>query len=83
MVLTAVFNQDGLLDALVGGKSRAEIWWNYGNGSFRRSDQRFRYTKAHGLRWGISMATDNRKFLHRSMPMPTPSGSTRGMGRSG
>lgn len=50
---TAVFlkdlNGDGNLDALIAGKEQADIWWNYGHGTFRRSDQHFRFTVRHGL----------------------------------
>jgi hypothetical protein len=40
------------LDALIAGRRQAEIWWNDGRAEFARSNQRFRYTKQHGLAVG-------------------------------
>ncbi|MFW6063845.1 MAG: FG-GAP repeat domain-containing protein, partial [Chloroflexota bacterium] len=40
---------DGDLDALVGARRQAAIWWNEGQGTFANSGQRFRYTQKHGL----------------------------------
>jgi hypothetical protein len=36
-------------DALIAGIKQAVVWWNDGRGSFTRSNQRFNYTKRHGL----------------------------------
>ncbi|MDY7077499.1 MAG: VCBS repeat-containing protein [Chloroflexota bacterium] len=53
---TAVFlsdlDGDGDLDALVGGRRQATIWWNDGQAAFTQSSQRFRYSKKHGLAIG-------------------------------
>jgi len=43
---------DGDLDALIAGKRQATIWWNDGQGSFSRSNQRFRYSDRHALAVG-------------------------------
>jgi hypothetical protein len=43
---------DGDLDALVAGRRQATLWWNDGQAAFTRSDQRFRYSKRHGLTIG-------------------------------
>jgi hypothetical protein len=40
---------DGDPDALVAGRRRAVIWWNDGQAGFTRSNQRFRYSKRHGV----------------------------------
>jgi hypothetical protein len=63
-VFLADLDADGDLDALVGekspvsvwfdamiadGKAQASVWWNGGQGSFRDSGQRLRYTERHGL----------------------------------
>lgn len=42
-------DSDGDLDALVGGKEQASIWWNDGRAVFRDSGQRLNYTERHGL----------------------------------
>jgi hypothetical protein len=42
-------NADGALDALIAGSRQAVIWWNDGYGTFRPSDQHFRYTQRYGL----------------------------------
>lgn len=47
--VTALFlsdlDDDGDLDALVGQSRRATIWWNDGQATFSRSDQRFGYDR--------------------------------------
>jgi hypothetical protein len=63
-VFLADLDADGDLDALVGekspvsvwfdamiadGKAQASVWWNGGQGRFRDSGQRLRYTERHGL----------------------------------
>ena len=42
------FDMDGDLDALIAGIRQAVIWWNDGQSSFTRSNQRFGYTQRHG-----------------------------------
>jgi len=53
---TAVFlkdlNGDGNLHALIAGVEQADIWWNDGHGTFKRSNQHFRYSNRHGLAVG-------------------------------
>jgi hypothetical protein len=49
-IFLADLDEDGDLDALVGGKSQAAIWWNDGGGSFTRANQPIlRFTQRHGL----------------------------------
>ena len=43
---------DGDLDALLGERRRATIWWNDGLALFSKSRQRFSYTKRYGLAIG-------------------------------
>ncbi|HSM55496.1 MAG TPA: VCBS repeat-containing protein [Candidatus Sulfomarinibacteraceae bacterium] len=43
---------DGDLDALIGSRRQATIWWNDGQGAFTASGQRFHYTRKHGLAVG-------------------------------
>jgi hypothetical protein len=45
-------DNDGDLDALIGGPSQAVIWWNNGQAIFTQSNQRFRYSERHGLAIG-------------------------------
>jgi hypothetical protein len=51
-VFLADLDGDGDLDALVAGIRRATLWLNNGEVSFKRSSQRFGYTKRHGLAVG-------------------------------
>ncbi len=51
-VFLADLDGDGDLDALLGGKTQAAIWWNDGPGGFRDSGQRLRYSERHGLAVG-------------------------------
>ena len=48
----ADFDGDGDLDALLGERRWATIWWNDGLALFTKSRQRFFYTKRHGLAVG-------------------------------
>ncbi|MCB8977598.1 MAG: VCBS repeat-containing protein [Ardenticatenaceae bacterium] len=48
----ADFDGDGDLDALLGERRWATIWWNDGLAQFTKSRQRFFYTKRHGLAVG-------------------------------
>jgi hypothetical protein len=48
-VFLADMDGDNDQDALIAGLRQAVIWWNDGQGVFTRSDQRFSYTKRHGL----------------------------------
>lgn len=48
----ADFDGDGDLDALLGERRWATIWWNEGLAQFTKSRQRFFYTKRHGLAVG-------------------------------
>lgn len=43
---------DGDLDALIGGKRQASAWLNDGQGSFKRTSQRFSYSERHALAVG-------------------------------
>jgi hypothetical protein len=43
---------DGDLDALIAGRQAATIWWNDGQAGFAQGQQRFRYTKRHGVAIG-------------------------------
>lgn len=51
-VLLTDFDQDGDLDALIGGVTQARIWWNDGQAVLTQSGQRLRYSKRHGLAVG-------------------------------
>jgi len=50
---TAVFladlDGDRDTDALIAGNRQAVIWWNNGKATFEQSNQRFRFSPAHGL----------------------------------
>ena len=48
-VFLADLDEDGDLDALLGGRRLATIWWNDGQAKFVRDRQKFRYSKRHGL----------------------------------
>jgi hypothetical protein len=43
---------DGDLDALLGRRTQASIWWNDGDGHFTHSNQAFRYSERHALTIG-------------------------------
>lgn len=43
---------DGDVDALIAARRGATVWWNDGRAAFRRSSQRLRYSKKHGLTVG-------------------------------
>jgi len=51
-VFLADLDNDGDLDALVAGRSRAEVWWNTGQGTLFEPGQRLSYTERHGLALG-------------------------------
>jgi FG-GAP-like repeat len=51
-VFLADLDGDGDLDAAVGGKDQASIWWNDGRAGFSDSGQRLRYTERDGLAVG-------------------------------
>lgn len=51
-VFLSDLDEDGDLDALIGGTRRAIIWWNDGLAAFTKSPQRFRTTRRHGLAIG-------------------------------
>ena len=51
-VFLSDLDADGDLDALISGMRQAVIWWNDGQAAFTRSDQRFSYSKRHGLAIG-------------------------------
>jgi hypothetical protein len=51
-VFLSDLDEDGDLDALIGGRRLATIWWNDGQAVFTRDRQRFHYTKRHGLAIG-------------------------------
>jgi len=48
----ADLDSDGDLDALLGERRQATIWWNDGLALFAKSRQRFNYTKRYGLAVG-------------------------------
>ena len=48
-VFLADFDGDGDLDALIARVWGAEIWWNDGQGEFRRSDVRSEYREDTGV----------------------------------
>jgi hypothetical protein len=48
----ADLDADGDVDAVVGGKAQASVWWNDGQAGFSDSGQRLRYTERHGLALG-------------------------------
>ena len=39
-------------DILIAGAAQADIWWNEGHGTFKRSDQHLRYSNLHALAVG-------------------------------
>jgi hypothetical protein len=45
-------DRDGDLDLLIAGHRQAAMWWNDGQAALSRSNQRFRYSKRHGLAVG-------------------------------
>jgi hypothetical protein len=45
----ADLDSDGDLDALLGTKRRATLWWNDGDGQFSPSGKRFPISERHGL----------------------------------
>jgi hypothetical protein len=51
-VLLSDLDDDGDLDALVAARRQATVWWNDGWAAFTRSNQRFRYSRRHGLAVG-------------------------------
>jgi len=51
-LILADLDDDGDLDALIGARLQATVWWNDGRGAFTRSTLRFRYSKKHGLAVG-------------------------------
>jgi len=51
-VSLADLDEDGDIDALIGGRRQANIWWNNGQALFTRDRQLLHYSKRHGLAIG-------------------------------